>query len=73
MVPAPTLPMLLPFQQIGVPQPIVNGLDSLLQPVVNYGYSSLIPNAGPYFSEGVLVGSPIAPNALSLSERALFG
>jgi hypothetical protein len=58
MVPSPTLPMLLPLQQIGVPQPIVNNLNSLLEPVVNYGYSSLTPNAGPYFLHGSLVGLP---------------
>jgi hypothetical protein len=56
MIPSPTLPMLLPLQQIGVPQPIVSGLNSVLQPMVNDGYSSLTPNAGPYFSQGSLVG-----------------
>lgn len=56
MMPSPTLPMLLPLQQIGVPQPIVNHLNSVLQPIVDAGYSSLTPNAGPYFSEGSLVG-----------------
>ena len=65
--------MLLPVQQIGVPQPVVNGLNSVLQPIVNDGYSSLTPNAGPYFSEGVMVASPIASNVLSLLERGLFG
>ncbi len=73
MIPSPTLPMLLPFQQIGVPQPIVNGFNSVLQPIVNYGYSSLTPDAGPYFWGGTLVGAPIAGNALSFLERALFG
>lgn len=55
MIPSPTLPMLLPLQQIGVPQPIVNNLNAFLQPIVNSGYSSLAPNAGPYFSHGSLV------------------
>jgi PE-PPE domain-containing protein/PE family protein len=73
MIPSPTLPMLLPFQQIGVPQPIVTGLNSVLQPIVNYGYSSLTPDAGPYFWGGALVGAPIGGNALSFLERALFG
>lgn len=58
MIPSPILPMLLPLQQIGVPQPIVNGLNSILQPIVNAGYSSLDPGAGPYFSGGTLVGLP---------------
>lgn len=58
MVPAPTLPMLLPLQQIGVPQPIVSGLNSFLKPIVDAGYSSLDPTAGPYFLQGSLVGLP---------------
>ncbi len=55
MIPAPTLPMLVPLQQLGVPQPIVNNLNTFLQPLVNSGYSSLAPGAGPYFSHGSLV------------------
>jgi hypothetical protein len=58
MIPSPTLPMLLPLEQIGVPQPIVNGLNGFLHPIVDYGYSSLTPDAGPYFSQGSLVGLP---------------
>jgi hypothetical protein len=73
MVPSPTLPMLLPLQQIGVPQPIVNDLNSVLQPIVNDGYSSLTPNAGPYFSEGSLVGLPTAANVVSALEHGLIG
>ncbi|WP_085186349.1 PE-PPE domain-containing protein [Mycobacterium sp. IEC1808] len=65
MVPSPTLPMLLPLQQIGVPQPIVDNLNSFLEPIVNDGYSSLTPNAGPYFSQGVLQGLPPLPNLFS--------
>ncbi|AYE93878.1 hypothetical protein C0J29_02805 [Mycobacterium paragordonae] len=55
MIPSPTLPMLMPLQQLGVPQPIVNNLNTFLQPLVNSGYSSLAPNAGPYFAHGSLV------------------
>jgi hypothetical protein len=73
MVPSPTLPMLLPLQQIGVPQPIVNYLNSVLQPIVNDGYSSLTPNAGPYFSQGSLVGLPAAANVVSALEHGLVG
>ncbi|ORA09400.1 PE-PPE domain-containing protein [Mycobacterium asiaticum] len=58
MIPSPTLPMLLPLVQLGVPPPIVNGLNAVLQPMVNAGYSSLTPGAGPYFSGGSLVGWP---------------
>lgn len=56
MIPSPTLPMLLPLQEIGVPQPIVGGLNSFLKPIVDAGYSSFTPNAGPYFLEGSLQG-----------------
>jgi hypothetical protein len=73
MIPSPTLPMLLPLQQIGVPQPIVDNLNSLLEPIVNDGYSSLTPNAGPYFSQGSLVGLPTAADVVSSLERGLFG
>ena len=73
MIPSPTLPMLLPLQQAGFPQPIVGGLNSVLQPIVNDGYSSLTPDAGPYFSQGSLVGAPIAGEVLSLVERGVFG
>jgi hypothetical protein len=63
MIPSPILPMLLPLEQIGVPQPLVNNLNSWLQPIVNDGYSSLTPDAGPYFSHGSLVGLPtFTPN-----------
>ncbi len=57
-IPSPMLPMLLPLEQIGVPQPIVDGLNSFLQPIVDDGYSSLTPGAGPYFFHGSLVGLP---------------
>jgi hypothetical protein len=73
MVPSPTLPMLRPLEQIGVPQPIVNDLNSLLEPIVNYGYSSLTPNDGPYFSQGSLVGLPTAADVVNYWERGLFG
>lgn len=62
MVPSPTLPMLFPLEQIGVPQPIVNGLNAFLHPIVDDGYSSLTPNAGPYFLQGTLQGLPPLPN-----------
>lgn len=55
MVPAPTLPLLLPLQQIGVPARIVNALNGVLKPIVDRGYSRLTPQAGPYFSHGRLV------------------
>ncbi|MCV7378988.1 hypothetical protein BST11_18370 [Mycobacterium alsense] len=73
MIPSPTLPMLLPLEQIGVPQPIVSNLNAFLQPIVNEGYSSLTPNAGPYFSQGTLVGLPTAADVVTSLERGLFG
>ena len=73
MIPSPTLPMLLPLERIGVPQPIVDNLNSVLQPIVNDGYSSLTPDAGPYFSEGSLVGLPTPADVLGTLERGFFG
>ena len=61
MLPSPTLPMLMPLQYIGVPQPVVSNLNSMLQPFVNAGYSSLDPHAGPWFSGGYLQGLPPNP------------
>jgi hypothetical protein len=55
MVPATTLPMLMPLQTFGVPSPIVDHLNSVLTPMVNEGYSQYDPGGGPYFSHGTLV------------------
>jgi PPE-repeat protein len=55
MIPTATLPLLTPLQQIGVPAPILNGLNQLLTPIVNEGYSQYDPSGGPYFSHGNLV------------------
>lgn len=73
LIPSSTLPMLLPLKEIGVPQPIVDNLNSVLQPIVNDGYSSVTPNAGPYFSHGSLVGLPTAADLLGSVQRGLFG
>ncbi|MCX2932198.1 PE-PPE domain-containing protein [Mycobacterium sp. CVI_P3] len=54
LIPAPTLPLLKPLQQLGVSQRAID----VLKPVVDAGYSSLTPDAGPYFSHGRLVGLP---------------
>jgi PPE family/PE-PPE domain len=55
MIPTDTLPILMPLQQIGVPSPIVHGLNNMLTPIVNEGYSQYDPTGGPYFSQGNLV------------------
>jgi hypothetical protein len=55
MIPTATLPMLMPLQHMGVPSPIVTGLNNFLTPIVNEGYSQFDPNGGPYFSEGNLL------------------
>ena len=55
MIPTSTLPLLMPLRHIGVPAPIVDGLNNLLTPIVNEGYSQYDPNGGPYFSQGNLV------------------
>jgi hypothetical protein len=73
MVPSPILPMLLPLEQIGVPTQIVDDLNSVLQPIVNDGYSSLTPDAGPYFSEGSLVDLPTATELVSSVEADIAG
>lgn len=73
MIPSPTLPILLPLQQIGVPAPIVGGLNSLLQPIIDAGYSSVTPGAGPYFSHGALVGLPTAGDVVTSLQRGLLG
>jgi PE-PPE domain len=71
MVPSSTLPMLLPLEQIGVPEQIVNDLNSVLQPIVNDGYSALTPDAGAYFSHGLLLGLPTAAGIVSSLESGL--
>jgi PPE-repeat protein len=54
MIPTTTLPLLMPLEQLGVPAPIINGLNNFLTPIVNQGYSQYDPNGGPYLSRGVL-------------------
>jgi hypothetical protein len=58
MVPSPTLPLLKPLQQLGVPEQTVDALNSVLKPIVDAGYSTLTPDAGPYFSRGRLMFKP---------------
>lgn len=58
MVPSPTLPLLIPLQQLGLPQRLVGTLNAALKPIVDAGYSRLTPDAGPYFSHGRLRGLP---------------
>lgn len=70
MIPSPTLPMLIPLRQIGVPTPIVDALNSALKPVVDAGYSRLTPDAGPYFSHGMLVGSPALRSSAAVTARS---
>ncbi len=60
MVPSPTLPLLIPLQQLGFPERIVGKLNAVLKPIVDAGYSRLTPDAGPYFSHGRLRRSPTA-------------
>ncbi|GAY16001.1 hypothetical protein MSZK_27270 [Mycobacterium sp. shizuoka-1] len=63
LIPSPTLPMLKPLRQLGVPTATVDALNSVLKPVVDAGYSKLTPAAGPHFSHGRLVSTPRAPAA----------
>lgn len=63
--------MLMPLAHIGVPAPIVGALDSLLRPVVDAGYSSLTPAAGPYLSGGSLIGVPTAADVVTSLQHGL--
>ena len=63
MIPSPTLPLLLPLRELGVPSRVVDSLNAALKPVVDAGYSRLTPDAGPYFSHGRLVESSAASPA----------
>ncbi|MGV0991269.1 MAG: PE-PPE domain-containing protein [Mycobacterium sp.] len=54
-IPTPNLPLTQPLRDFGIPADLVNGLDSILRPVVDAGYSQLTPNAGPYISYGRLI------------------
>lgn len=67
MIPSPTLPLLRPLQQLGVPEPIVSALNSRLKPIVDAGYSSLMPEAGPYFWHGQL-RFPRTPSGQGMDE-----
>jgi hypothetical protein len=58
MIPSATLPLLVPLQWLGVPEDIIDGLNSTLKPVVDEGYSALTPDAGPYLWHGELLGLP---------------
>ncbi len=55
MVPASLLPILKPLETFGVPQPIVEQLNTALTPMVNEGYSQYDPTGGPFFSHGKLI------------------
>jgi len=55
MIPASYLPLLTPLAKIGMPAPMFNALNNWLTPMVNAGYSSYDPTAGPYFSHGQLI------------------
>ncbi len=54
MIPSSTVPLLMPLQQLGFPKPLVDGLNSVLKPIIDAGYSRLTPDAGPYFAQGQL-------------------
>ncbi|WP_431232632.1 PE-PPE domain-containing protein [Mycolicibacterium psychrotolerans] len=60
MIPSPTLALLKPLQQLGMPRAAVDALNSVLKPIVDSGYSRLTPAAGPYVSHGRLAFKPRA-------------
>jgi hypothetical protein len=60
----PTLPLtqwLVSYKLL--PQATVNQLNTVLRPLVDYGYSNVTPNDGPYLSEGQLVTPAPPPEA----------
>jgi hypothetical protein len=58
MIPSSTLPLLVPLQELGVPENIIDSLNSVLKPIVDEGYSALTPDDGPYLWHGELLGLP---------------
>jgi hypothetical protein len=70
MIPSSTLPLLVPLESLGVPENIVDSLNSVLKPIVDEGYSALTPDAGPYLWHGELLGLPsLSDIAQSLQSR----
>ena len=46
LVPTPTLPLLTPLQQIGVPSSVIAKLNAVLKPVVDVGYNRSASQVG---------------------------
>jgi hypothetical protein len=68
----PTLPLTQWLVSWGLlPQAIVNQLNTVLRPLVDYGYSDITPNAGPYLSEGQLVTPTPPPKAAAPEARSV--
>jgi hypothetical protein len=65
MIPEPTLPLVQPLVNVGVPASITNPLNKALTPIVEEGYSQYTPNAGPYVSGGKIVGLNVKTPSLS--------
>lgn len=65
MIPEPTLPLVQPLVNAGVPASITNALNKALRPIVEKGYSQYTPNAGPYLSGGKIVGLNVQTPSLS--------
>ena len=70
MIPEPTLPLVQPLIDVGVPPAITNALNKVLTPIVEAGYSQYTPKAGPYVSGGKLVGPKVQTPALSFKPPA---
>lgn len=68
LVPAQQLPLTMPLRQIGIPQSIVDGLDTALRPLIDSGYArpGVLPLAKTPI--GVRV-RPKAPRAVSRRDR----
>jgi hypothetical protein len=65
VVPEPTLPLVQPLVNAGVPASITNPLNKALTPIVEAGYSRYTAKAGPYVSGGKIVGLNVKTPSLS--------
>lgn len=65
MIPEPTLPLVQPLVNAGVPTSITDRLNKALTPIVEQGYSQYAPKAGPYVSGGKIVGANVQNAPLS--------
>ena len=59
IVPTDTLPLLIPLQQAGVPQPVVAALDAPLRVIVEWGYNRSMPPGVPTQAHLIPLSNPV--------------